>query len=328
MPPRDALWNGPADPARRELITRALNISGAGSVLLQTQINKVVQLLTLRELGVQAALTRKPGSGNAAYINRRTAGTTGGAWVADTDTSTEETGTYAQTSFTYRTLLTKGQVTRALIAKGRSYGDVLATELGGKVEDFSNQFEFGLVQGDSGQNANQINGLITLIRGTASQVVANTSATGGDAVLLSKVDEAIDKVKGAGARSDLIIVGSFAGIRKLNAALQAQQRFIEGTVIDAGFRVRTYDAIPMITSTQVPDTMTWSGTDITALTGGSTTALAVINKRYMWIEELTPATVMPLARTTSQNESFELFWDGVLTYANTLGGSLLGGILA
>lgn len=317
---------GSLDPARREAFARSLTISGVGGVLLQTNINKVVQLLTLREFGTQAALDRKPGSGNAAYVNKRTAGTTGAAWIADTDTVTEETGTYAQTSFTYRSLVTRGKVTRAVQAKGKSYGDALALELSAKVEDFSNAFETGLVQGDSNQNANSINGLLTLINAQSGQVVATTTGSGGDAVTLAKLDQAIDKVKGNGSRNDLVIIGSFTGLRKVNAVLQAQQRFNDSTEIAGGFRVRMYDGIPLICSTAMPDTLVWSGSTITALTGGGTTALAIVNKRYVWIEELTPLTVQPLAKTDSQFDQFDLYWDGALVFSNILGASLLAGI--
>ncbi len=318
-------WLG-TDPARRDEINRALNVAGAGTTLLQTPINRVVQLLTLREFGAQAVLPRKPGSGDAAYINRRTAGTTGGTWVADTDSAQEETGTPAQASFPYRTLLTKGTITRKLMATGRAYGDVMAMELGAKSEDYAAALEGGLITGNNTANANQINGLLTLIGATSGQVVANSNAAAGDSLLLAKLDQAIDKVKGAGSRGDLMILGSFAGLRKVNAALQAQQRFIDSTEVQGGFRVRTYDGIPLINSTGIPDVLTWSGSAITAFSGGASTALIVINTRYCWVEELTPQTVMPLSRSTSQNDSFEIYSDLALVYANTLGGAILGGI--
>lgn len=323
-------WLGNNDPARQAMLQRSLNVSGAGSVLLQTSINRIVQQMVLREFGAQAVLPRKPGSGDAAYVNRRTAGTTGGAWVADTDSATEETGSYAQVSFPYKTLLTKGQVTRKLMATGRSYGDVLSSELSGKSGDFANAFESALIIGNngSGGNSNQINGLLTQINSYSSQaqVVAQTSAAAGDSLTLAKLDATIDLVKGAGNRSDLMILGSFNGLRKLNAALQAQQRFVDNVEVGGGFRVRTYDTIPMVVTTGMPNSLVWSGTSITNFTGGSTTALIVVNTRYFWIEELTSMTVMPLARTTSQNDAFEMYWDGALVSANPIGGAILGGI--
>src|SRR3990167_5058357 len=301
------------DAGRREAFKRAINVSGAGTILLQTNINRVVQQLTLREFGLQAVLDRKPGMGDAAYINRRTAGTSGGVWVADTGTATEETGSYAQASFPYKTLLTNGRVTRKIQATGRSYGDVLATELVGKSEDFANAYEDGCVNGDS-RFANQFSGALTLINNVSAQVVANSASASGAALSLTKMDEAIDTVKGSANRSDLVIVGNYLGVRKLNAALQAQQQFTNMTEIAAGFRVRTYDGIPIVISTQIGNALTWSGSSLTAFTGGQTTALLVINRRYMWIEELTPMTVMPLAKVSSQYDEFEMYSDSSLVF--------------
>ena len=331
MPPTNnaASWLGIADPARREAFERAVNVSSAGGVLIQTYINRVVQMLTLREFGLQAVLDRTPGQGDKAYINRRAAGSTGGAWVADTDGVTEETGTYSQASFTYRTLATRGRVTRKLQAIGRSYGDALAQEITAKAEDFADTLEAGCLTGDSAANANQINGLLTLVNAVGTDVVSNiTTASGGGSLTLARLDETIDKVKGSANRSDLVIVGSFAGLRGVNAALQAQQQFVNEVEIAGGFRVRTYDGIPLVVSTRMPDTIAAGATGgiITAFTGGTSTALAVINKRYVKIEELTPTTVMPLAKTDSQFDQFDMFWDGALVLHNTRGAALLTGI--
>jgi hypothetical protein len=321
----EAVW-AQLDHQRREALQRSMTVSSAGSILLQTNINKIVQQLTLREFGLQAVLDRRPGSGNAAYINRRTAGTTGGEWVADTDTATEETGTYAQVSFAYKTLLTRGKVTRKVQATARSYGDALATELMGKSEDFANRLEDACVNGNVAANANQFSGALTLLNAVSSQVVANSTLTAGGSLSLSKLDEAIDRVRGAGNRSDLVIVASFNGARKLNAALQAQQQFTNMTEIAAGFRVRTYDTIPIVISTGLGNALDWSGSTINAFSGGSTTAILVLNRRYWWLEELTPTTVMPLAKTTSQYDEMDIFCDAALVRSNTLGGALLGGI--
>lgn len=320
-------WIGTPDPERRELVQRALTVAGAGSVLLQTFINRVVQMLTVRELGLQAVLDRKPGIGNAAYINRRTPGTTGAAWVDDTDSATQDEGSYAQTSFTYKTLLIQGKVTRKLQATGRSYGDVLGMEISAKAEDFAEVLEEGIIQGDTAVSSKQINGLLTLVNAVTSQVIANTTSTSGDDLVLAKLDEAIDAVKGSSNPADLVIAGSKAGCRKLNGALQAQQQFNDVTEIAAGFRVRTYDGIPIIRSTKMPDTLSVNSSGkILTFGSGSTTALAVVNRRYVWIEELTEQTVLPLAKESSQYDLFEIYWDGVLVYANTYGAALLTSI--
>ena len=319
------------DVNRRQAFERAINVSGAGSVLIQNYVNKIIQQLTIREFGALGTMDRKPGQGSAALINRRTASamTAASEWIADTASVAESTGSYAQTSFTYQTLVTRGKVTRKMRARGRSYIDILAEEMTWKLDDFNNALESALFIGNSGALSTQIDGLLTQINAVSSQVVANTSAAAGDSLTLAKLDEAIDLVKGGAGRSDLVIYASYTGARKLNAALSSRQRFDDMTEIAAGFRVRTYDGIPIVVSTGMPDDLTWSGSAITALSGESTnptTALVVVNKRYNWVEELTPTTMMPLARDDSQFEQFDIFWDGALVCANTLGGAIVGGI--
>ena len=331
----------------REMFQRALNVSNSGTTLLQSFVNRTVQQLTLREFGLQAVLERKEGTGQAEIINRRAAGTTGGAWVNDAAGAiSEENGTYTQESFTFKTLATRGKVTRKLQATGKSYADILALEMSGKAEDFANQLEFGLIQGDTAGkvsggsggagNANICNGFITLIQGIGSfdlsQVVNNNSAgatpANSEAVVLAKLDEAIDKVKGSAQRGDLVIVGSFAGIRSVNDALQAQQRFNDVTEIAAGFRVRTYDGIPLVVSTEVPNDLDYNDNGLITNNSADGTCLLILNTRYCYISELTPTTVMPLAKTDSQFDSFDMYWDGAPVLANTKGAAMLSNVLA
>lgn len=324
----------------REMIQRALNTSTAGSSLLQEFVNRTVQQLTLREFGIQAVLERKEGVGQAELINQRTAGTNGGVWVDDTDTATEESGTYAQVTFTYKSLVTRGKVTRKLQATGKSYADVLGLEMSAKAEDFANQLEFGFIQGDTNgkisggasglANSKICNGFITLIQnvGTLDQVVSNAGATTANASLvLSKLDQAIDLVKGSAQRGDLAIVGSFAGIRAVNDALQAQQVFNDVTEIKAGFRVRTYDGIPLIVSTEVPNNFVYSTAGRITDNTGDGTCLLVLNTRYCYISELTPTTVMPLAKASSQYDEFDMYWDGAPVLANEKGAAMLSHLL-
>lgn len=318
-------WLGAAGHHNEEM-QRALTVTSAGSILVQTLINRVVQALTLRVIGVISTLDHKPGSGPSANINRRAPGTTSAQWLADTAEPDEDTGVYTQASFTYRTAVSRGQVTRKMQAIGRSYADNLAQEMLWKTEDHVDVLEEAFIQGNSAANAQQINGLLTLVNAVSGQVIGNTTANVGVALVLGKLDETIDKVRGG--NRDKLIFCSQKGARYINAALQAQQRFIDSTEIAGGFRVMSYNDIPIIPSTQFPDTLVWNGTDlkITAFTGGTSTAIAVVNRNAVWIEDLTPTSVLPLAKTSSQFDRFDIFTDTVLVLANTKGAALLGGI--
>ena len=319
---------GSFDPTRRAAFERSLTVGNAGTVLLQTTISRVVQHLTNRQLGIQSTLPVRPGSGDAFYSNRRTAAATGGAWIADTAEPTESEGAYTQVSFGFKSLVGRIKVTRKLIAQGRSYGDVLATELVGKAEDFFNDLETACAVGDTNANANQIDGLLTLIGNVSGQTVANTTADAGDSLYLDKLDTAIQTVKGAEDRGAMRIYGSYKGTRLMNNALQAQQRFNDEIDIDAGFRVRSYNGIPIITSTAIPDDMTWDYSElkVTVFSGAASTALIVVNTNYVFFSELTSTTVMPLAKTSSQFDQVDMFRDLVLVLDNTLGGAILAGL--
>lgn len=321
----DTNWLGASDTSRREAFERALDVAAAGDTLLQTFINKTVQQLHLRELGASAVLPRRQGIGNAEYVNVRAPGADA-EWLPDVGNPADLSGSYTQAEFPYKTLVTRGSVTRKLQATGRSYGDILAGEMAGRVGDFTNTFEKCLIFGDTAVDPLQFDGLITLTQATSSQIIAQSSAVAGGALTLEKLDEAIDAVKGSAARSDLVILASHKGRRLLNAALQGQQQFNDMVDIAGGFRVRTYDGIPMITTTAMPDSLTWSGTAVTAYSGAATTAIMVVNTRHCYISELTPMTAMPLSKFSSQFDSFDIFWDGSLVLANPLGAAILGGI--
>ena len=328
----------------------------SGDNLFQTYIDRTVQMLTLRELGLISVLPRIQGSGDKVYVNNRTPNATLAAWekygsAADEDDGpgTATSGTYAQNSFRYQTLSTRGKVTRKAMAVGRSYADVLALEMAAKAEDFAAQLEesfiygcFGVAQdGSTAANSAPI-GLLSLIEGTGGiddQVLSGqlTGGTDGNTQVLTirQLDELVDRVKGSANRSDLAIVGSYAGIRQVNALLQSTQQFIDKTEIDAGFRVRTYDGIPLITSTAILDTLksvgsasaTRQGT-VKAKTGGKATQLFCINMRHVFHGVLTPMTVMPLAKTTSAYDEFDIFEDCTIAMANKLGAAVLNDVAA
>ena len=74
------------------------------------------------------------------------------------------------------------------------------------------------------------------------------------------------------------------------------------------------------------DLVTVASGQITQYSSGSETSLLVLNKRYNYLAELTPTTVLPLAKSTSQSDSFEMYWDGHPVCANTVGAAMLVGL--
>lgn len=324
----------------------------SGDNLFQTYIDRTVQMLTLRELGLISVLPRIQGSGDKVYVNTRSPNATLAEWEQYGSASAEDngpsvaTGTYAQNSFRYQTLSTRGQVTRKAMAVGQSYADVLALEMAAKAEDFAAQLEDSFIYGclsnaQDGSSAAKSApiGLLSLIEttGALDDQVMSGQLDGGtnghtQVLTLSQLDRLIDRVKGSANRSDLAIIGSYAGIRQVNSLLQSTQQFIDKTVIDAGFRVRTYDGIPLITSTAIKDTLTSNNLasgrqgSVKAATGGTATQLFCINMRHVFHGVLTPMTVMPLAKTTSAYDEFDIFEDCTIALSNKLGAAVLNDI--
>jgi hypothetical protein len=305
---------------RLERLIKALTVSGEGDKLRQPEIDRIIAQIREYKNPLFSNLPRRRGSGDAWYVNRRTPGSTSAQFVGDTDAITEDTGAYTQVTFAYKTIGAKGKVSRRLQAQGRSYTDVLATEIEAKTLDFKDYEDWAYIWGSVSADADQFDGLNTLVSG--SQVVAITTATGGDDLTLEKMDELIDTC----AFDPDLLVCSKTGRRKLNGLIQANQRYPNVVEIRGGAKVIAYNDIPLLVSTNITDTMTFSGTDVTASTGGSTSAILALDTTYLWVAELTPITIEALGKASSQYDEFEIYCDEVVVLSNTLACAKLAGL--
>jgi HK97 family phage major capsid protein len=301
---------------RSSLEERSIAETNVDGVLEQPAVQKDITALVDHLNPLRQSIPRKPGSGTEWLLNRRTAGSTVGAFYADTDTITEDTSTYARASFPYKTLATQGKVTRKAQAEGRSYTDILMDEITAKVDDFRDLEDQKLVNGDTGNDANSFEGIWELIPDT--QMVAMTSAIGGTEVTLSKMDEFIDTNLG----NVNMLLCSRAFRRQLESKLQSQQRFVNETEIAGGFRVMTYMGIPVLPTTSIPNTVYYNGsvtpTNSNFVGGtGATSVVLAVDFQHLWVGELTPFTVLPLAKASSQYDTFDMFEDITVVLNNT-----------
>lgn len=305
-------------------LKRALGESDVDGVLEQPVVQKEIASLVDYLNPLREMIPRKPGSGTEWLLNRRSAGSTVAEFVADTDSITEDTSGYTRVAFPYKTIATQGKVTRKAQAEGRSYTDILMDEIASKVEDFRDYEDQQLIQADVDANSKQFDGLWELIPST--QKVAVTSAIAGDEITLSKFDQFIDKNRG----NVNLILCSRAFRRQLESKLQAQQQFVNDTEIAGGFRVMTYMGIPVLPTTSIPDTVYNPGSAAPShanLVGGtgSSTVVFALDLQHTWVGELSPFTVMPLAKESSQYDKFDLFEDITVVLNNTLKVSALYG---
>jgi len=273
-------------------------------------------------------LRRVPGSGDSYLVYTRTPGTTQAVDIDDVDTITEQVGTYGEVTFPYRTIATQGRISRRVQKTGRSIADLMREELEAKAGEIRNAEDYRMFWGNYPTvNAKQFNGLAYQLNANTGQIVtAGTDGTSGNDLTTAKMDQVIDTNIG----NPGLIVTSRLGRRKINALLQAQQRFVDRTEIAGGFRVISYNDIPIVATTNIPDVLTRhpsTGT-ITALTGGSTSALFVIDLQDVFMSVLTELTVMPLAKVSSQYDLFDIFMDEALVVRDFRHLSMLSGIRA
>jgi len=303
-----------------ERIIKALGVTAAGSILRQPEIDKVIAQMVEYKNPLRMNLPRKPGSGDAFYQNRRTPGTTGAEFVSDLGTLNQSGGSFAQVNFPYKTIAYNGVISRRLQAQGRSYANIAAQEIEAATLEFRKKEENGLFKGSVSSSALEFDGLDILI--PSSQAVGMTTVTLGESITLAKLDEVIDTCI---HEPDLILCSKRTS-RQINALLQAQQRFVDKIEIKGGFKVPTYNGIPILRSTEIPDTQAWDGSAVTDEVSGGTSTLYVIDTDHCFISELTKVTILPLAKTTSQSDAFDIYCDEVLVMRNYLTCAKLIGI--
>lgn len=291
-------------------IRKALGTDDAGSVLIQPEIDKVLQHLIEFKNPLRQNLPRKRGSGPSWYLNRRTPGTTGAQFVGDKDTINEDQGSYVRVEFAYKTIAAKGKVTRKMQAVGRSYIDVLAEEIEARAAEFKDYDDWALFRGSSSSDSDEYDGLDILV----TQSVSCATTTSAGPLTLAKLDQAIDTCSG----DPNMIIASKRSRRVLNQLLQSYQRFVNVVEVKGGFKVITYNNIPIFTSTNIVDTMLMAagGASVSAYTGGGASSLYVLDTEFVWVGELTPLTIEPLAKTSSQFDEFDLYCDEALVMAN------------
>lgn len=300
---------------------RTLGETQIDGVLEQPVVQKEISALVDYLNPLRQSIPRKSGSGTEWLLNRRNAGSTVAEFVGDTDSLTEDVSSYTRVNFPYKTIATRGKVTRKAQAEGRNYIDVLMNEIQAKVEDFRDFEDQWLIKADKSVNSKQFDGIWKLITddAPATQRIAMTSAVGGVEVDLNTMDKVIDRNRGM----PNLILCSRAFRRQLQSKLQSQQQFVNETEIAGGFKVMSYNGIPVLPTTSIPDNIyvpaggTPSQANITGGTG-STSLVLVLDLQHLWVGELTPFTTEPLANKSSQYDEFDMYEDITVVLNNTL----------
>ncbi len=301
-------------------IKRTLGYSDITGVIIQPEVDKIITEIIEYKNPLRQNVPRKQRGSDSWLLNRRTAaaGNTVAQWINDVSEPDIDRGEYTRVSFPFRTILARGRVTRFAKDAGASLNDLVAEEIEARSRAFRDMEENAMFYGDNAANSLQPSGLNVLV--TGDQRLGAGAALGGTDLTLELVDRTMDVAIGG---PDMICA-SKAGKREINGLLQAQQRFVDTIEVKGGFRVLSYDDVPIFASTNIPNDFYFDGTNTLGNTG-DTSQLFVVDTNEFWVGFLNDVTITPLAKTSSPCDTFDLYADEVFVMRSTLHNSMLEG---
>lgn len=224
-------------------IERALNSLAAstGNYLIPEVVDPVIRDYVAKATPLLGVVTRLPWPTQTYWIRQRTALPTA-SWAADGGALPSATNsTYTRVSKSVSFIYTRGEVTGPLIAAAGGVVNALQEEIRTSSLAIAEQLTTDLMTGDG--TSNKITGFIPQVPAGTPGDQGGTTDAGAAALSLAMIDAAIDNTLG---ECDVIIT-SRAVRRQINALLQAQQRFVDTIEVGAGFRVLSYDGVPILT---------------------------------------------------------------------------------
>lgn len=305
-------------------IRKSLAPSGVDS-LIPKEIDKVIQQLMDYDNPLRQNIPRKKAIGNtgkAWYLSQRTpVSTTPGAFYAPSaDTFFEQTGTYGEKLFYYQTIGARGKIYRLSQDSTRGQVNLTAAEVEARTLELKNYEEWAILWGNDSTNTDAFDGIDILIT-DSDQIVSQASTNIGAALTLAKLDELIDA---CAPFVPNMLVTSYAGRRAINALLQSSQRFMDKTEVKGGFKVMSYNEVPIYASTQITNTLDYDTSgDLSTATGGCCTTIFALDTDHLWVGVLNDLTYKELAQVSTQYSEFDIYEDITLVFANQLAQSKL-----
>ena len=228
-------------------IQKALSTLNSGAYLIPEVIDPAIRDYISKEPRLLNAVNHVPWATPAYIIRKRTALPTV-TWSPDgAALPAAQNSTYDKAQKVVKYVYARGEVTgpeqkaagslyNALALEIEAHGTALAMDLSNKIATgtgAANEIEGLLHQIDPANDMNA--GSVAAADHTGLDTVTGT-------LTLAMLDEAIDRAVGAD-----VMVTSPAVRRKINSLLQGKQVFNDRTEVAAGFRVASYDGLPMIT---------------------------------------------------------------------------------
>ena len=265
-------------------IERALSTlsTSTGSYLIPEVIDPVIRDYIYRETPLLNVVTHKPWPTQTYTIRRRT-GVPTATWAADgAALPSASNSAYTKDTKTVKFLYTRGEVTGPMIVAAAGTVNALQEEIRVSSREIARMLTASICTGDESP-AEEISGILNQVPAGTPGDQGGTIASGAQ-LKLSTLDEAIDATLGEGN----VILCSRKIRRKINSLLQAQQRFNDTIDVGGGFRVPTYDGIPILSD------LNWeTNTDIIIFNRED--AKLLVNQDFMYT---------PLAKTKDSEDYF------------------------
>lgn len=226
-------------------IRKALDLASTGAYLIPEVVDNAIRDYATKEPVLANVVNRIPWATNTYFIRRRDALPTA-SWSTDGgNLPAASQSTYAKVSKSVAYLYTRGEVTGPMQKAAGSLYNALSMEVEAHSRALVEQLSTDIATATGGSN--DITGMLYQIDTNDSTNWGSTGSGyvdgGGSALSLAMIDEAIDTARG---EVDLIVTSRRIR-RKINSLLQAQQRFNDTVEVAAGFRVLTYDGLPIVT---------------------------------------------------------------------------------
>lgn len=223
-------------------IRKALDIAGAGAYLIPEVVDGSIRDYVSKEPVLYNVFPKVPWATNTYFIRKRTANPTA-SWGTDGGNLPGATqSTFDKVSKAIKYLYTRGEVTGPMQRAAGSLFNALAMEVEAHARAMVEQLSTDLATGNGG-GGDEIEGVLYQADTGTSLNAGGGLLASGTNLSLNLVDQAIDNSRGD---VDLIITSRKVR-RKLASLLQATQQYVNTTEVAAGFRVLSYDGIPIVT---------------------------------------------------------------------------------
>lgn len=229
-------------------ILKALSTLNTGAYLIPEAVDEGIRDYTAKLPVLLNAVSKMPWATNTYMVRRRLSVPTA-TWSTDgAALPAAQNATYGKMTKSVKYVYARGEVTGPEQRAAGSLVNALAMEIEVQARIIAEELSQSIW--DSTGTNDEIEGIVHQIQ-TDDSMNWNEDGSGlidvageSDPTLsLNMLDRLIDATDGTAD----ILVASRRAKRKLNALLQSQQAFNDRTEVAAGFRVPTYDGLPIIT---------------------------------------------------------------------------------